>query len=241
MLHLSGTRLKVFADNENAFRIVSVGSSKHHIQCLALDICQLCLVNDTQIDTQWISRDANVRADLLSCFVDKDDWCLNCEIFAQLDSRWGPHSVDRFASHYNAQLSRFNSRFLSPGCCAVDGLSQDKHDENNWLCPPVSIIVDVISHVRACHAVGTLIVPEWPLLTPRPSKSASLIVDVVCLPRKSDLMIDGHGKIFIAASPQFLWLPKIHHAGLAHRFPVSIADLSVFVYMFVFVFIFNML
>ena len=34
-------------------------------------------------------RDANVRADLLSRFVDKDDWSLNCEIFSLLDSRWG--------------------------------------------------------------------------------------------------------------------------------------------------------
>ena len=49
-------------------------------------------MNDIQIDAQW-TRDANVRADLLSRVVDKDDWSLNCEIFAQLDSRWGPHSV----------------------------------------------------------------------------------------------------------------------------------------------------
>jgi len=109
MLHLSGTRkLKFLTDNENASRIVSVGSPKQHLQCLALDIFQLCLVNDILIDAQWIPRDASVRADLLSRFVDQDDWSLNCEIFAQLDSRWGPLSVDRFASHYNAQLRRFN-------------------------------------------------------------------------------------------------------------------------------------
>ena len=72
-------------------------------------------MNDIQIDVQWIPRDANARADLLSRFVDKDDWSLNGEIFAQLDSRWGPHSVDRFASHYNAQLSRFNSKIFFAG------------------------------------------------------------------------------------------------------------------------------
>jgi len=34
MLHLSGTRkLRVFTDNENASRIVSVGSPKQHLQC----------------------------------------------------------------------------------------------------------------------------------------------------------------------------------------------------------------
>ena len=114
-------------------------------------------MNNIQIDVQWIPRDANVRADLLSCFVDKDDWSLNCEIFAQLDSRWGLHCVDRFASHYNTQLRRFNSRFLSPGYCTVDGLSQDWHDENNCLCPPVSIIVDVIRHAHARLAHSSLL------------------------------------------------------------------------------------
>ena len=69
---LRRTKVKVFTDNENASRIVSVGSPKQHLHCLALDIFQLCLVNDIQIDAQWIPRDANVRADLLSRFVDKD-------------------------------------------------------------------------------------------------------------------------------------------------------------------------
>jgi len=65
-------KVKVFTDNENASRIVSVGSPKQHLHCLALDIFQLCLVNDIQIDAQCIPRDANVRADLLSLFVEKD-------------------------------------------------------------------------------------------------------------------------------------------------------------------------
>ena len=66
-------KVNFFTDNENASRIVSVVSPKQHLQCVALNIFQLCLVNDTQIDAQWILRDANVRGDLLSCFVDKDD------------------------------------------------------------------------------------------------------------------------------------------------------------------------
>ena len=40
-------------------------------------------------------------------------------MFKQLDQLWGPYSIDRFASSYNAKLSRFNSRFLQPGTEAV--------------------------------------------------------------------------------------------------------------------------
>ena len=43
-------KVKVFTDNENASRIVSVGSPKQHLQCLALDIFQLCLVTERYSD-----------------------------------------------------------------------------------------------------------------------------------------------------------------------------------------------
>ena len=67
-------KVKVFTDNENASKIVSVGSPKVHLQSVAIEIFQLCLKNEIHFDAQWIPRDANSRADLLSRFMDKDDW-----------------------------------------------------------------------------------------------------------------------------------------------------------------------
>ena len=56
------------------------------------------------LEPEWIPRELNARADYLSCIVDYDDWFLDPEIFAQIDARWGPHTVDRFASFHNAQV-----------------------------------------------------------------------------------------------------------------------------------------
>ena len=47
--------------------------------------------------------------------------------FPVIDAKWGPHTIDRFASHYNAQVPRFNSKSASPGCSGVGALSQDSH------------------------------------------------------------------------------------------------------------------
>ena len=66
-------KVNVDTDNENAFRIVSIGSPKQHLKCLAIDIFQLFLENDIQIDAQWIPLEANRRANLLSRVVDKND------------------------------------------------------------------------------------------------------------------------------------------------------------------------
>ena len=115
---------------------------------------------------------------------------------------------------------------MSPGCCAVDALSQDWQGENNWLCPLVSMIVDVIRHARACLSVGTLIVPEWPsaffwpLLKPQPSSFASFVTEVVSLPKMSDLIIPGPGQeVFYSGKPTvFFGCPKFSMLALRINF-----------------------
>ena len=115
-----------------------------------------------RLEPEWIPRELNVRADMLSRVVDHDDWCLNPAVFRWLDSLWGPHTVDRFADHNNCQVTRFNSRCWCPGSEAVDAFTVNWSTENNWWCPPVALVPRVISHARVCGASGTLIVPEWP-------------------------------------------------------------------------------
>ena len=160
--HLKHRRVKIFTDNQSAARIVSVGSSKVHLQSAALSIFRFCFSHGIALEAQWIPRSLNERADLLSRFVDKDDWRVNPSVFRLVDAKWGPHAIDRFASYYNAQLPRFNSKFASPGCSGVDALVQDWSGENNWVCPPVGLVVDAVRLLTACSGRGTLIIPEWP-------------------------------------------------------------------------------
>ena len=64
-------RVKVFCDSENAWKIISIGSSKPHLQNIAIDIFNLCLENPFEIEAQWLPREQNQIADQLSRFVDK--------------------------------------------------------------------------------------------------------------------------------------------------------------------------
>ena len=115
-----------------------------------------------RMEAQWIPGSLNKRADLLSRFVDKDDWRVHPSVFRLVDAKWGPHGIDGFASYYNAQLLRFNSRFASPDCSGVDALVQDWSGENNWVCPPVGLVMDAVRLLSAYSGRGTLIIPEWP-------------------------------------------------------------------------------
>ena len=83
---------------------------------------------------------------------------LNPEVFQELNARWSPHTVDRFADRYNSQLEKFNSHYWSPGTEVVDTLTCDWGGENNWWCPPLYLIPRLIGHAEGTRAQGTLVI-----------------------------------------------------------------------------------
>ncbi|KAK3095785.1 hypothetical protein FSP39_019082 [Pinctada imbricata] len=94
--------------------------------------------------------------------VDYEDWRTTPGFFSYISSIWGPFTIDRFASHINTKLPRFNSVFWNPGTEHIDCFSVDWSKENNWLVPPVSLIGKCLRYIVECKAKGTLIVPKWP-------------------------------------------------------------------------------
>ena len=196
---LKHKRVKIFADNQGAARIVAIGSSKINLQALAMDIFNLCLVDSIILEARWIPRSLTERADLLSRFVDKDDWSVNPSVFRVIDAKGGPHTIDRFALHYNARVPRFISKFASPGCSGVDALAQDWLDEKNWVCSPVSAIFPSVRALSSCSDYGTFIVAQWPsayfwpFLHDSSSQFRSSFKGVFELPCIEDLLLVGPG------------------------------------------------
>ena len=100
--------------------------------------------------------------DYLSKFIDFDDWGVSSEFFHFIDSLHGPFTVDRFANSKNTRLPRFNSLFWNPNSEAVDCFTQNWAKENNWLVPPIFLVIKTIKYLIQCKAKGTLIIPKWP-------------------------------------------------------------------------------
>ena len=61
-----------------------------------------------------IPREQNTQADFISKLRDCNDWQITRDVFQQLDSTWGPHTLDCFASFYNAKIERFFFAVLEP-------------------------------------------------------------------------------------------------------------------------------
>ena len=158
---LHNQRIRWFSDNQNVVRILLVGSRNPMLQKEALAIFNTSVVHQVRIEPEWIPRESNQQADYISRIIDHDDWSVHPSIFHKFDRMWGPHTVDRFASFFNTQLPRFNSRFWNPGSEAVDAFTCAWQGENNWWCLPVYLVPRVLRHAQSTKAKGTLLVPRW--------------------------------------------------------------------------------
>ena len=205
---LENQRVRWFTDNQNVARIILVGSKTAALQTEVFGIFSLCISKQIRIEPDWIPRTQNQKADYLSHLIDYDDWQIHPDIFAKLDRDWGPHTIDRFATYYNAQLPRFNSRFWNPGTEAVDAFTCNWGDELNWWCPPPYLVSRMLCHAKRTRAHGTLLVPKWPsaafwpMLFPEHSLKAWFIQELRVLDKSEVVVCAGkHGAYLFDGSP----------------------------------------
>ena len=183
---LSNEAVRVYVDNFSASRILTAGSARPHLQAIALNIFQACLCHNIKLT--WVPRELNTIADHYSKLRDTDDWSIDHQTFQDIDDRFGKFTIDRFADNVNTKLPRFNSKYFCPNTGGVDAFTEDWAHENNWVCPPVSLIGSVFRHMRRCKASGTVFVPIWkssyfwPLLYLNGLHLAPFVVNYDCAP-----------------------------------------------------------
>ena len=156
-----------------------------------------------RLSISWIPREQNTAADTFSKLKEGCDWKLDPQWFGVLDTRWGPHTVDRFASSLNAQCPRFNALYHCPGVEAVDCFAQQWQGENNWCNPPFGLMGRLWSLLREQRVEATVIMPVWRSATWWPLVCVNgfwspAVVDVLPLPRGRHLFTPG-----VASGNQF--------------------------------------
>ena len=190
-------RVRIQVDNQNLLSVVWKGSRVAAMSDLAKELFWLCLKWGIILQVVWVPRTENERADAVSNFSDSDDWQLNRAKFAELDANWGPHEVDRFATHLNWLCPKFWSRYWCPGTQGIDSFSVSWTGVVNWINPPFGMMGRVIRKLRADRAVATVIVPFWRgrhwwcLVAPDGSHLSEFVRDWVWLPSVQDTFLPG--------------------------------------------------
>jgi hypothetical protein len=205
-----GSHILLRTDSASATHIWAKGGSQKMDEAGDLALHEAVLAIDEALKAwgiipqwEWVPRDVNDIADFWSKFQDPGDIRLRSDVFAYLDRRWGPHTVDRMASADNTLLPRFYSRYASLGSEGTDCFAVlDWAPENNFVHPDPNLIARVVEHMQRCGASGTLIVPDWPsaIWWPWlfPGDSVSPVVDRIPLPR--DTLSSAHPHTMLASA-----------------------------------------
>ena len=115
------------------------------------------------LTVRYIASKDNTMADALSRGSPLDELQLRPSAFADLERRWGPHTIDRYASRENAQLRRFNTLLPVSGGEGALALSHPWGGENNYCFPPPSELPRVAQLLCESPTVSaTIVAPYWP-------------------------------------------------------------------------------
>lgn len=162
--HLRGRRVRLWEDNQAVVAMLTSWTSRNPLLMgLIRRLWWLLDTHDISLHPVYIRSAANVWADALSRQVDPADWSLSSAAFHLLESRWGPHTVDCFASENTALLPRFFSAWASPTSSGVDAFAQPGWASENNLCVPPTECLDQLAHLLETNgAAATVVVPNWP-------------------------------------------------------------------------------
>ena len=117
-----------------------------------------------QLTVRWIASKDNELADALSRGSPFDDLTITDEAWRSVEARWGPHTIDRFATAETARVRRFNSLLPEAASEGAGALAQEwPAGENNYIFPPVAELPRIAQLLQERPLIeATLVVPHWP-------------------------------------------------------------------------------
>ena len=161
---LQGASLLLWEDNMTVVHVLTNRTTRSpELMHLLRKLWRLLDTAGIKLEVRYIPTDQNTFADYLSRGSPLDELVLRPTAWSALERRWGPHTVDRYATARNTQLRVFNSLLPEPASSGASALAQDWHGENNYVFPPVSELPRIaqLLHERPLLQ-ATVIAPHWP-------------------------------------------------------------------------------
>jgi hypothetical protein len=170
---LIGQVLEIRSDNWTSLRcIANQGSRVEALNEIGAAIWRQAAGLGLHLTTTFIPGVENTEADRLSRWIviDPAGYQLHPSIFTELHRRWGPLSVDLFASEINHLLPRFYSWLPAPSALAMDCF-RHPWEPAAYAHPPPALILRVLEKVLRQHVQQLVLIaptwtgaPWWPLL-----------------------------------------------------------------------------
>lgn len=124
---------------QNVHRIIQAGSTKSHLQNLAVEIYNECLLNSITLFAEWIQREKKTIAEYYSKYP-TDDWSIDDETFGYIKWKFENFTIDRCSNELNQKVFALIFHWA---------------DEFNWLFSLTSVIEKSLINIWQ-HAKQTM-------------------------------------------------------------------------------------
>ena len=164
LVQVKGRSTLLWCDNQSVVHILENRTTRSpEMMALLRRVWWLLDSSGVDLRVRWISTHENDYADALSRGSPHDMLQINDSCWERLQVRFGPHSVDRYASESNARLPRFNTEVPTLASEGAPALTQEWKGENNFVFPPMSELPAVAQLLVSQPALqATVVAPHWP-------------------------------------------------------------------------------
>lgn len=208
-LHLpevQGKTANIICDNTTTISYLNRfgGTKSPQLREVAIRIWQFCLDTGTRIRTTYVPSTLN-PADAPSRKMNTQlEWGISHDFFQTLNQKWGPHSIDLFASHINNKLPIFYSWKPHPQAASYDALSRSWTDLGNlYLCPPWNLISTALQKIQDEGLTATIITPFWPTAYWFPTIKRMATDPPVPVPRTAVIPAPGDSSTLLEKNPHW--------------------------------------
>ncbi|XP_040188033.1 uncharacterized protein LOC120920173 [Rana temporaria] len=162
---IRGHNLQILSDNiaTVAYLNKQGGTRSRILQGIAQEMLSWAEVNLGSISAVHLKGTQNSLADYLSRHrVERDNWSLHPEVFAEVTNKWGYPEADLFANQENSKTEEFFS--LNPGdrSLGIDALANPWPFDLCYAFPPIRLIPDELRKFLLEETDLILIAPFWP-------------------------------------------------------------------------------
>jgi hypothetical protein len=159
------SNLHIWIDNQVALSyLIKMGGTKNqHLTEISKRIWKFLLERNIHLTAGWIPSKLNWRADRESRRPpNSGDWLLLPRVFLALSERWGPPTLDCFASRALKQLPNYLSLETDPESKGSNALFHPWNKGFPYLFPPFCLIGRCLKKIRREEVdLALLIAPLW--------------------------------------------------------------------------------
>lgn len=165
--HLGQLQYQLCIDNITAIPYINKfgGTCSLELNTLAMRIWQYCFQHNIYLSTLYIPSKYNPADAPSRQLHDEIEWYVPQPTFDWLNTLWGPHTIDLFASPQNTKIpSAFVSYNYHPNVLWVNAFSRPwcQLSGRLYLAPPWNLILRILQRLQQLPQPATLITLNWP-------------------------------------------------------------------------------